>query len=178
MKRKTDEVEVSLDFVKEEVRIETGDDILDHLLETLFFYMETPVSIQASGDLPHHLWEDTGILIGRALRASIDESSITRYGSAVIPMDEALVLCVVDVSRPHLNFDLNPSEEEDGFSPVMAKQFLAGLARTLEGTIHLKQLDGENSHHVIEAGFKALGVSLSEALAGSERLESTKGDLR
>ncbi len=178
MKRATDEVEVSLDFVDGDIQIETGDDVLDHLLETLFFYMETPVSIVASGDLPHHLWEDVGILIGRALRGDLDEARIARYGKAIIPMDEALVLCAVDISRPHLNYDFNPSEEEDGFSPVMAKQFLDGLARSLEATIHLKQLDGRNSHHVIEAGFKALGVGLSEALAGSERLESTKGDLR
>lgn len=178
MKRKTDEVEASLDFVEENIRIETGDGAFDHLLETLFFYMESPVRIRASGDLPHHLWEDTGILIGRALREGLEEARIARYGKAIIPMDEALVLCAVDISRPHLNFDLSPPETEDGFSPVMAKQFLGGLARTLEATIHLKQLDGRNSHHVIEAGFKALGVGLSEALEGSERLESTKGDLR
>jgi len=178
MKRKTDEVEVSLDFVEENSQIETGDNVLDHLLETLFFYMESPVRIQGSGDLPHHLWEDTGILIGRALRRDLEEARIARYGKALIPMDEALVLCAVDISRPHLNFDLNPPEEEDGFSPILARQFLDGLTRTLEATIHLKQLDGRNSHHVIEAGFKALGVGLAEALEGSERLESTKGDLR
>lgn len=176
MKRETDEVEVKIRFKEtEESVIETGNGSLDHLLDTLLFYMKAPAQISASGDLPHHLWEDTGILLGKIIRKELEDTRISRYGSAIIPMDEALVLCSVDISRSHLNFELNPSEEEKNFSPVLARQFLAGLSRSLEATVHLKQLSGRNSHHVIEAGFKALGVSLNQALKSSERLETTKG---
>jgi len=176
MKRKTDEVEVTIKFEEnEESVIETGDSTLDHLLDTLLFYMKAPAQISASGDLPHHLWEDTGILLGKTIRKELEDARIARYGSAIIPMDEALVLCSVDISRPHLNFELNPSEEEENFSPVLARQFLAGLARSLVATVHLKQLSGRNSHHIIEGAFKALGVSLNQALKSSERLETTKG---
>lgn len=175
MQRETDEVEVKIEFKEtEESVIETGDGTLNHLLDTLLFYMKAPAQISAGGDLPHHLWEDTGILLGKTIHKELEDAKIARYGSAIIPMDEALVLCSVDISRPHLNFELNPSEEEN-FSPVLARQFLAGLARSLEATVHLKQLSGRNSHHVTEAGFKALGVSLNQALKYSERLETTKG---
>lgn len=176
MKRRTDEVEITVKFKEEgEPEIETDDNILDHLLETFLFYMKAPAKISATGDLPHHLWEDTGILLGRAIKERVEDRKIARYGSAVIPMDEALVLSSVDISRAHLDFELNPSENERDFSPVLARQFLAGLSRSLGATIHLKQLSGRNSHHVIEAGFKSLGVSFAKALESSERLETTKG---
>lgn len=178
MKRKTDEVEITVTFKEnEEPEIETGDRVLDHLLYTLSFYMRAPVKIAADGDLPHHLWEDTGILLGEALKDKVESEDIARYGSAVIPMDEALVLCSVDISRSYLNFNLNPTEQEKDFSPVLARQFLAGLTRSLGATVHLHQLSGRNSHHVIEAAFKSLGVSFARALASSERLETTKGRL-
>ncbi len=179
MKRTTEEVDIEVRFREgEERKIDTGDEVFDHLLDTLLFYMETPATLEASGDLPHHLWEDTGMLLGRAIRDEIEETEIARYGSGLIPMDEALVLCSIDVSRPFLNFELDPSKKEEGFSSVLARQFLAGFSRSLEATVHLKQLSGRNSHHLIEAGFKALGVSLLEALKSSERTRSTKGWLR
>lgn len=176
MKRTTEEVDIEVRFREGgERNIETGSEVLDHLLDTLLFYMETTGTVEAAGDLPHHLWEDTGILLGQAIQDEIEGSEIARYGSGLIPMDEALVLCSIDISRPFLNFELEPPEEEEGFSPILARQFLSGFSRSLEATIHLKQLSGRNSHHVIEAGFKALGVSLLEALENSERTRSTKG---
>lgn len=179
MKRTTEEVEIEVKFREgEERKVNTEDEVFDHLLDTLLFYMETPGTIEASGDLPHHLWEDTGTLLGQAIRDEIEGTEIARYGSGLIPMEEALVLCSIDISRPFLNFELEPPEEEEGFSPILARQFLAGFSRSLGATVHLKQLSGSNSHHVIEAGFKALGVSLLEALKNSERTRSTKGWLR
>jgi len=175
MKRKTEEVEITVEFGNE-ISVSTGNKVLDHLLNTLLFYSELPVTIEASGDLPHHLWEDTGTVLGKFLKREAENKEIARYGSAVIPMDEALVLAAVDVSRSCFVTDLNPEEREEGFSLTLTRQFLQALSRSLEATIHINQLSGVNSHHVIEAGFKALGVSLGQALVESTRVESTKGD--
>jgi imidazoleglycerol-phosphate dehydratase len=90
-------------------------------------------------------------------------------------MDEALVLASVDLSRPYLVTDFDLKEVETGFEITLVRQFLEALSRSLEATIHLKQLSGGNTHHVIEAGFKALGRSLADALKPSDRVESTKG---
>ena len=175
MKRITEEVEISIELGKE-LEIETGDEIFDHLLNTLMFYMNRSAKIDAKADLRHHLWEDTGIILGKTLGKEADERKIVRYGSALIPMDEALVLASVDLSRPYLVTDLKPSESEQGFSLTLVKQFLRAVSRSLEATIHLRQLSGKNAHHVVEAGFKALGKSLDQALRDSGRVESTKGD--
>ena len=177
MKRQTEEVEIEVEF-GERVEVETGDEVFDHLLNTLLFYMNRPGKIRANWDLRHHLWEDTGIVLGKALKGEVGEENVARYGSSVIPMDEALVLVSIDLSRPYLVADLNPEEPETGFSPTLTRQFLGALSRSLEATIHLNQLAGANSHHVIEAGFKALGTSLREATKSSTRVESTKGDRR
>lgn len=175
MKRRTEEVEITVEFGGD-IEVETGDDVFDHLLNTLLFYMDRPGGIRADWDLRHHLWEDTGIVLGETLKEEIGEGQITRYGSALIPMDEALVLASVDLSRPYLVADLSSEEPENGFSPTLAKQFFGALSRSLEATVHLRQLAGINAHHIIEAGFKALGTSLQEAMRSSSRVESTKGD--
>ena len=174
MKRKTAEVEINVEF-DESLKVETGDGVFDHLLNTLLFYMDKPGNIRASGDLRHHLWEDTGIVLGGALKKEIGETRVARYGTSVIPMDEALVLASVDLSRPYLVTDFDLKEVETGFEITLVRQFLEALSRSLEATIHLKQLSGGNTHHVIEAGFKALGKSLANALKPSDRVESTKG---
>jgi len=177
MKRRTEEVEISVELGGE-TEIRTGDEVFDHLLETLFFYMGESGVVKASWDLRHHLWEDTGILLGKAIGQTIKERKISRFGDAVIPMDESLVMAVVDVSRPCFAADLEPEEEEEGFSLTLTRQFLAALSRSLEATIHLKQFRGGNAHHLIEAAFKSLGAALGEALETSERIESTKGGLK
>ncbi|MBS3787280.1 imidazoleglycerol-phosphate dehydratase HisB [Candidatus Bipolaricaulota bacterium] len=177
MKRRTEEVEITVEFGGN-IEVETGDDVFDHLLNTLLFYMNSPGEIEATWDLRHHLWEDTGVVLGKAIKEEIDEEKIARYGSSLIPMDEALVLASVDLSRPYLVTDLNPVEKETGFSLALTRQFFEALSRSLEVTIHLRQLAGTNAHHVIEAGFKALGNCLKQAMKATTRVESTKGGLK
>ncbi|MFW6005839.1 MAG: imidazoleglycerol-phosphate dehydratase HisB [Candidatus Bipolaricaulota bacterium] len=174
MKRRTEEVEITVEFGGD-IDVETGDDVFDHLLNTLLFYTDQPGAIRADWDLRHHLWEDTGIVLGKALKKEIGDEKVARYGSSIIPMDGALVLASVDLSRPYFASNLNPEEAEAGFSLTLAKQFFVSLSRSLEATVHLRQLAGTNAHHVIEAGFKALGTSLREAMKASDRVESTKG---
>lgn len=175
MKRQTEEVEITVEF-GEEINVETGDEVFDHLLNTLLFYMDRQIEIEATWDLRHHLWEDAGIILGETLKEEIGEKKVARYGSSIIPMNGALVLASVDLSRPYLVTELNPEEAETGFSLTLGKQFLEALSRSLEATIHLRQLTGTNAHHVIEAGFKALGTSLQAAMESSNRVKSTKGD--
>ncbi len=175
VRRRTREVDIRVSPGGGSVR--TGDPVLDHLVRTLLFYMGREVSVEASGDLRHHLWEDLGIAIGEALREEVDER-ISRFGSAIMPMDDALVLVSVDISRPYLSLELEPEEEEEGFDVTLARELIWALARTLGATIHVKQLSGRNAHHLVEASFKGLGVALRQALARGDRLESTKGVLR
>ena len=177
MKRKTKEVDISVTMdVKGE--IETGDEVLDHLLTSLSFYMNRPLEIKVSSwDLRHHLWEDLGITLGQEIRDKIGDNSIARFGNTVMPMDDALVLVSVDISRPYMGMELDIEEDEEGFDPTLTREFLRALSNSLDATIHVVQLRGRNGHHVIEAVFKGLGVALGEALKESERLESTKGVL-
>ncbi|MFP4142233.1 MAG: imidazoleglycerol-phosphate dehydratase HisB [Thermoplasmata archaeon] len=178
MRRKTEEVEIVVKL-DEEGEIDTGDKCLDHLLETFFFYMGEDAVVQAKGDLRHHLWEDVGIVLGKEIKRWKEEKSerVNRFGEAIMPMDEALVLVSLDITRNYLSFDVSPAEIEKGFEPTLVKEFINAMVRNLGATLHIKQLSGENSHHVIEAVFKALGIAFSEALEGSDELRSTKGEL-
>ncbi len=177
MQRKTEEVEIRIEFEKEEIDVSTGDDILDHMLETLFFYMDEKVRIKAEWDLRHHLWEDMGILLGKALKEKIEGEDIQRFGKAVMPMDDALILVSIDISRVYINLDIDYDLGEEGFDLAVVSEFLNGLSRNLSATIHVKQFSGVNGHHVTEALFKALGVAISQAISPSEELKSTKGIL-
>lgn len=177
MKRKTRETDITVE-IGIEGGINTGDKVFDHLLTALFFYMQENVNIRATYDLRHHLWEDLGIVLGEELREKTRNKKIARFGNAIMPMDDALVLIAVDISRPYLNLELDLKENEEGFELTLVREFLWALARTLGATIHVKQLSGINAHHIIEATFKGLGVALKQALSQSERLESTKGVLR
>lgn len=177
MQRKTEEVEIRIEFEKEKIEVSTGDDILDHMLDTLFFYMDEEVKIEAEWDIRHHLWEDVGILIGKALKEKIRDKNIQRFGNAVMPMDDALILVSIDISRVYMDLDIDYDHGEKGFDLAIVSEFLNGLSRNLTATIHVKQLSGINGHHVIEAIFKALGVALSQAISTSEELKSTKGVL-
>ncbi|MFW5945381.1 MAG: imidazoleglycerol-phosphate dehydratase HisB [Candidatus Natronoplasma sp.] len=177
MQRKTEEVEIRIEFGKEETDVSTGDDVLDHILETLFFYMDEKVKIVAEWDIRHHLWEDIGILLGDAIKGKIRDKDIQRFGNAVMPMDDALILVSIDISRVYMDIDIDYDHGEEGFDLAVVSEFLNGLSRNLSATIHVKQLSGVNGHHVIEAVFKALGVALSQATSQSEKLKSTKGIL-
>lgn len=176
MKRETNEVRIDVEM-DVEGSITTGDQVFDHLLTSLSFYMNRRLSIDAQGDLRHHLWEDMGITLGEEIREKIKDKDINRFGSSIVPMDDALVVVSVDISRPYLNFDLDITEQEDGFQKTLVREFLWALAKSLKATIHVKQLNGVNGHHVIEATFKGLGMALADAIAESDRLKSTKGVL-
>ncbi len=174
MRRKTMEtdVRVELDVPGE---IKTGDRVLDHLLTALLFYMGREARIRASYDLRHHLWEDVGIVLGEELRSKLPKK-FARFGNAVMPMDDALVLVALDISgRPYVSAELDFKEREEGFEVSLVREFLWGLARSLKATIHVKTLSGVNAHHVIEAAFKGLGLALGKAIQESGKLESTKG---
>lgn len=174
MRRETGETEVTVELdVAGGIR--TGDGVLDHLLTALFFYMGREARVEASYDLRHHLWEDVGITLGGELRGKLPER-FARFGNAVMPMDDALVLVAVDVSgRPYAAVELSFEEGEEGFEKSLVREFLWGLARGLKATIHVKTLSGTNAHHVIEAAFKGLGVALGKAFRESGKVESTKG---
>ncbi|GAB6101788.1 imidazoleglycerol-phosphate dehydratase HisB [Thermococcus atlanticus] len=177
MRRKTKETDITVELGSAG-GIKTGDRVFDHLLTALFFYMQQNVSIKANYDLRHHLWEDLAITLGEELREKIKGKKIARFGNAIMPMDDALVLVAVDISgRAYASVELAPEESEEGFELTLVREFLWALARSLNATIHVKQLGGVNAHHVIEAVFKGLGVALRLALSESERLESTKGVL-
>ena len=133
--------------------------------------------VKANRDLKHHLWEDVGITIGEEIKDKIKNKQIARFGNSIMPMDDALVLVSVDLSRPYLNFQTDIDEEEPGFEITLVREFLRSLSRTLDATIHVQKLSGINSHHIIEAVFKGIGVALGEAVSESDRLESTKGVL-
>lgn len=177
MKRKTNEVQIEVNL-SEEQEISTGDRILDHLLSTLCFYMKKSIRINASGDIPHHLWEDVGLVLGRELRENIEVENIARFGTSITPMDDALVLVAVDISRPFLAFNLSVKEKEGGFRTSLFREFLSGLTRSLGVTIHVKAMDGTNAHHLIEASCKSLGSAFAVAFSRGDRVESTKGKLQ
>ena len=129
----------------------------------------------------HHTVEDVGLALGEALKSALgDKRGIRRYGDIVLPMDEALVLCAVDLSgRPCLRYTAQiPRARVGDFDTELAREFMQALANSAGMALHIRQLDGENSHHIIEAMFKALGRALSEAaeIVGTE-VPSTKGVL-
>jgi len=176
VRRTTKETDIIVEIGKKG-EIKTNDLILDHMLTAFAFYLGKDMRITATYDLRHHLWEDIGITLGEALRENLPEK-FTRFGNAIMPMDDALVLVSVDISnRPYANVDVNIKDAEEGFAVSLLKEFVWGLARGLRATIHIKQLSGENAHHIVEAAFKGLGMALRVATKESERVESTKGVL-
>ncbi len=178
MIRKTKETEIEI-LIGKSGEIKTDDKILDHMLNTLFFYMEEEASVAVQKwDIRHHLWEDTGITVGKAIAERIDRAKIARFGSAIIPMDDALVLVSMDISRAFSSVELNWTVPEQGFEKSLVEEFVSGLSRTLNATIHIKTLSGKNAHHITEAAFKGLGASLKEATEITGKTKSTKGTER
>ncbi len=174
MIRETKETKIIIDFSENNEKISTGDKVLNHLLKTMFFYMNKKICITVEKwDLKHHLWEDTGIVVGEAL--SKDKNKIKRFGSAIMPMDDALVLVSLDISRTYTNFEIEWNLDETGFEKSLIEEFLKGLSRSLSATLHIKTLSGQNAHHVTEAIFKGLGIALKQALQNTDTAISTKG---
>jgi Imidazoleglycerol-phosphate dehydratase len=166
------------------VEVKTPVPFLNHMLHTLLFYMRATASLRAVDKLgydDHHIVEDSAILIGDSLRELLgDRKRITRFGSAVIPMDDALILAAVDISGRGEGFvSLNLQREElGGMAAENVEHFMKTLAKKAELTLHLRQLDGHNTHHIIEASFKAVGVSIFLATRKTEsEIMSTKGML-
>ena len=185
--RKTAETEIYLTLDLDgaaEGSIATGVGFLDHMLTLFSRHAGFGLSVRCQGDTwvdGHHTVEDVGLALGEALKSALgDKRGIRRYGDIVLPMDEALVLCAVDLSgRPCLRYTAQiPRARVGDFDTELAREFMQALANSAGMALHIRQLDGENSHHIIEAMFKALGRALSEAaeIVGTE-VPSTKGVL-
>ncbi|MDR3566130.1 MAG: imidazoleglycerol-phosphate dehydratase HisB [Negativicutes bacterium] len=169
-----------------QAKISTGIGFFDHMLNLWTKHGLFDLTVKAQGDLEvdgHHTVEDTGIVLGQALvKALGDKSGIRRYGTAFVPMDEALAMVVVDISgRPFLQYDVDaPATQIGGYASELTEEFLRALAVNAGLTIHVRLLSGKNAHHITEAIFKALGRALAEASRKDERISgvmSTKGVL-
>lgn len=164
--------------------ISTGVGFLDHMLTLLALHGGFDLSVSCKGDLEvdaHHSVEDIGLCFGAALAQALGKKrGINRYGSILLPMDEALILCAVDLSgRPCLRYTADiPSQKVGDFDTELAREFFQAVVNTSLMSLHIRQLDGLNSHHIIEGMFKALGRALREAVAVTGgALPSTKGVL-
>jgi len=166
--------------------VSTGVGFFDHMLDALGRHGLFALEVSATGDTQvddHHTVEDVGIVLGQAFRQALgDARGVTRYGSAAIPMDEALVMCAVDLSgRGQAHCDLRiPTERVGTFDTQLVKEFLIAFASNAGATVHVRTLAGENSHHIVEAAFKALARALMEAVRLDPRVTdvpSTKGSL-
>ncbi|CCO09238.1 imidazoleglycerol-phosphate dehydratase HisB [Desulforamulus hydrothermalis] len=179
------EVFVSLDGTGD-YRLQTGVGFLEHMLSLLAKHGALDLTVRATGDThidDHHTVEDIGITLGMAVRQALgDKQGINRYGHALVPMDEALVLAVTDISgRGHLAIDLPlPAARVGNFDTELVEEFMRAFALNSGITLHIRLLSGRNTHHIIEAAFKALGRALRQAAARDGRLTdipSTKGVL-
>ena len=189
-KRMTAETEITLTLDLDgqgKSDIETGVGFLDHMLTLFARHARIDLAVRCAGDTnvdDHHSVEDVGIALGEALKMALSEKrGIYRYGSQLLPMDEALVLCAVDLSgRGTLRYSAKiPSQKIGTFDTELAQEFFLALSRTAGITLHMQQLDGENSHHIVEAMFKAFGRALKQAVAVdpayADEIPSTKGML-
>lgn len=166
--------------------ISTGIGFFDHMLDGFARHGFMDLSVKVTGDTEvddHHTIEDTGIVLGKALNAALgDKRGIRRFGNAVIPMDDALVMVTVDISgRPYLSFNLDfPTEMIGGMHAEMVREFFYAVSYSFGINLHVNMISGQNSHHIAEAAFKAFGRALDEAVSIDERIEgvlSTKGSL-
>ena len=186
--RKTAETDIRLSLNLDcsgRSNIATGCGFLDHMLTLFAAHGKFDLEVTCNGDTQvddHHSVEDIGICLGTAFQNALGEKrGIARYGSFLLPMDEALILCAVDLSgRSCLCYDLNiPTEKIGTFDTELIEEFLLGLVRNCPMSLHLKQLAGKNAHHIAEGAFKALARALKAAVAqdGSGEIPSTKGVL-
>lgn len=167
--------------------INTGCGFLDHMLTLFAKHGRFDLTVTCNGDTQvdyHHTAEDIAIVLGTAISECIgDAKGINRYGHIILPMDEALILCAVDLSgRAYLNYDLHiPTQKVGDFDTELVEEFMVALSRCAMMNLHLKQLDGTNSHHIIEGSFKALARAMKMAVAIDEKykdeIPSTKGIL-
>jgi imidazoleglycerol-phosphate dehydratase len=187
-KRSTAEtqIELALDLDGSESSAQTGVGFLDHMLDLLARHGRLGLRVEASGDLEtgaHHTVEDVGIVLGQALdEALADRAGIRRYGSALVPMDEALAECAIDVSgRPLCVFEADlPATSIAGFDTELTEEFFRAVANSAKLTLHVSVRRGTNAHHMIEACFKAFARALRVAVSidpDETGVPSTKGTL-
>lgn len=187
--RKTGETNISISLNLDgtgKAEIDTGIGFFDHMLNSFARHGFFDLKVKVDGDLYvdcHHTIEDVGIVLGQAIKEALGEKkSIKRYGSMMLPMDETLILCALDLSgRPYLVFDANFTTDRVGyFDTEMVKEFFYAITYTSGMNLHIKQMAGSNNHHIIEGMFKAFAKSLDEATMIDERITdvlSTKGSL-
>ena len=156
---------------KGKTEIDTGVGFLNHMLELLAFHGQFDLAVSCRGDIQvdgHHSVEDIGIALGQAFSQALgDKKGIVRYGNFLLPMDEALVLCAVDLcGRDTLGCQVNiPTQKVGAFDTELVQEFMLSFARNLKASIHFVQMAGQNSHHIIEAMFKGLGRALGQAVS-------------
>ena len=190
IERKTAETDIKLSLNLDgtgKSNINSGCGFLDHCLTLFAKHGSFDLDVKCIGDVEvdyHHSVEDIGICLGEAFSKAIgDMRGICRYGNMILPMDEALIFCAIDISgRSYLNYDLNiPTPKVGDFDTELAWEFFIAFTRKANITLHLKQLDGKNSHHIIEGVFKAFARALKEAVkideAKKDEIPSTKGVL-
>ena len=189
MTRNTNETKISMTLNLDgrgKADIHTGIGFFDHMLNSFARHGFFDLELQAQGDLEvdtHHTIEDVVIVLGRAIREAVgDKRGIARYGSKILPMDDSLVLCALDLcGRPWLSFELTLERERVGdLETEMIREFFYAVSYGGEMNLHLRQLSGSNNHHIIEAAFKAFARALDEATSYAPRLKdvlSTKGSL-
>ncbi|MDO4329030.1 MAG: imidazoleglycerol-phosphate dehydratase HisB [Lachnospiraceae bacterium] len=166
--------------------ISTGIGFFDHMLNNFARHGLFDLTLHVKGDLEvdtHHTIEDVGIVLGKAIKEAVGEKKgIVRYGSKILPMDEALILCALDLcGRPYLVYDLTLDREFVGdLETEMIKEFFYAVSYAGEMNLHVKQFSGSNNHHIIEGAFKAFAKALDEATRYDDRITgvlSTKGSL-
>ena len=189
LKRKTSETDISVSLEldgKGKYEVKTGIGFFDHMLEGFTKHGSFDLKLTANGDLNvdnHHTVEDVGIVLGSAIRQALgDKEGINRYASFIQPMDDALVLVAIDLcNRPYLNFKHNFNVERVGyFETETLNEFFYALSYAAGMNIHIKVLDGENAHHIIEAMFKGFANALKIACANDgdrKGVLSTKGQI-
>ena len=187
--RKTAETDIRLrlDTAGGETRVDTGCGFLDHMLTLFARHGDFDLTVRCDGDTEvdgHHSVEDIGICLGKAFSEALgDKRGICRYGQFLLPMDETLVLCACDLSgRDYLGWSVElPAAKVGDFDTELAKEFWLAFVRSCPGSIHIRQMAGENTHHILEAVFKGMGRTLKAAVALDEKhlgeIPSTKGTL-
>ena len=188
IQRNTAETKISLTLNLDgtgKSEINTGVGFLDHMLTLFAAHGKFDLTVTCNGDTcvdDHHSVEDIGICLGQAFQAALgDKRGITRYGSFLLPMDEALILSAVDISgRSCLCYGLDiPTEKIGTFDTELVEEFFLGFVRNCPMSLHLRQLAGKNAHHIVEGAFKSVGRALKAAVAldGTNEIPSTKGVL-
>ena len=190
IKRDTAETKIALTLNLDgtgESEIDTGCGFLDHMLTLFAKHGRFDLTVKCDGDVEvddHHTVEDIGICLGKAFSEAVgDKKGIVRYGNFILPMDEALILCAVDISgRDYLSYDLDiPTEKVGTFDTELVEEFMLAFTRNAGLNLHIIQLSGTNSHHIIEGTFKCVARTLRQAVNIDEKFKdeipSTKGVL-